>query len=497
MIRINWRFSLIFLLAFLLLIIKINKPFIGHHDWNGVFFGNVLRNTKKFGFWKTKFGAVYTFMPQEASEFNFYTHYPLGFRAFLGISTKFLGVSEFSMRLTAVLFSLLALYLFYRLTAQIFDWKIAFSAGLFFILNPMFLYFGKMPVHEVFGLPFIIWSFNSYLNYFQKKSKKNKLLLILSLFLACQTVWSAYYLTPLFIFHYWIFKKPKLRNNGFFFLLLIPVFCFLSYLALTYWQTASWHNNIFSTLLFRMQIGEQASRYQFTFSQYWKQQILWLTVYFSRIACFLALIYGLIITKKFIKKDWTYLNGLTAVIFIFPFIDLIIFPNLCFIHDYKLYYFLISLPLLAGAGAWYLFKKIRFFQKRRLAPPAALVFIFAFIILERGNYLKALIKSDSSRQAYDLANLIKQKTNPEDLILVASPSFGEHLEPFFIFYGQRKAIFFKPNLDDFKKLKEETNANWLVAIDNREKPAQNLWQFLETNYSYIKHGEFFLFDTRP
>ena len=63
---------LVILLAFFLLLPKIDKPFFGHHDWNGVFYSNIARNYLRYGYLKTKFGEVTNYGRVEAEDFPDY-----------------------------------------------------------------------------------------------------------------------------------------------------------------------------------------------------------------------------------------------------------------------------------------------------------------------------------------------------------------------------------------------------------------------------------------
>ena len=230
--KLNWKLFLVILLAFFLLSYKIDKPFIGHHDWNAVFYAKIAQNTRKFGFLKTKFGAVFPFLHKTETNFRYHTHQPPMLHLLLGLEAKLIGVQEWSMRLLTILFTLTALYFFFKIGEFLFNKKTAFVASLFFIFNPMFLYFGKLPVHETFGLPWLAFSIYRYMIFFQKENRKNFFYLALSLIIGCQTIWSAYYLVPLFIIHYFLFAKnaKKKSGRGFYWLILIPLLSFLSHL---------------------------------------------------------------------------------------------------------------------------------------------------------------------------------------------------------------------------------------------------------------------------
>ena len=492
------KLAFIILLASFFLIYKIDKPFIGHHDWNGVFFGNIANNTLKFGFLKTKFGAVSSFLPQNKTDFSFYTHYPPIFHLLLGLEAKIIGVQEWSMRFLAVIFSLIALFLFYKTVELVFDHKIAFVACLFFIFNPMFLYFGKMPVHEVFGLFFIIFAIYCYIIFFLQGNKRNFFWLVLSLVLACQAVWSGYYLSFLFIVHYYFFKKKKGKKKDKFWLIgLIPLISFLSHIIYTFILTGSWDNGLFATMLFRMQIGDKAKAFSFTLPEYIKHEALWLTVYFTRVLCFFYLIYCLLLVKKIIKRKINFKDSFLLIILIFPFIDIIIFKNVCFIHDYKLYYFLLSIPLLASLSLFWFKKKLEFlWKKNKLITIIIFSLIFGLFITERVKFIKTLLNTSINKSAYDLGLIIKEKSKPGEIILVGSKSWAEFQDLFLNFYGQRKIVYFNPDLESFEKIKSN-QAKFVVFINSREKPSQDLLNLLKQDYKSFQAKAFIFFDLKP
>lgn len=494
------------LLGFLLLSYKLNKPFIGHHDWNAVFYAKIAQNTRKFGFLKTKFGAVYPFLNKTETNFKYHTHQPPLLHLLLGLEAKIIGVQEWSMRLLTIIFTLTALYFFFKIGEFLFNKKTAFVASLFFIFNPMFLYFGKLPVHETFGLPWLAFSIYRYMIFFQKdpsmdsgQERKNFFYLVLGLIIGCQTIWSAYYLVPLFIIHYFLFAKNAKKKPGrrFYWIILIPLVSFLSHLIHSFILKEGFDKGLFSTLLFRMQIGKKATTiYGHTIFQYIKQEILWLTVYFTSILCILNLIYYFLLAKKMVRRRINFRDGFLLIIIIIGFIDPIIFRNLCFIHDYKLYYFLLSIPLLAAAFLFYLKQRLEFiWRKNNFITTCLFCFIFTVFATERFKFTKTLFNTSINKPAYDLGLIIKEKSDDEEIVLVGSKSFAEFQNLFLDFYSQRKIIYFEPNLKEFEKL-NSSQIGLVVFVKEREKPTSELLSYLKGNYSFFEKGEFWFFDLR-
>jgi 4-amino-4-deoxy-L-arabinose transferase-like glycosyltransferase len=483
---------LILILALLLLCYRINKPFVGHHDWNGVFFGNIAHNTQKFGFWQTKFGAAYTFLPQTPQELQFYTHYPPLFHLLQGLLAQIVGVQEWSMRLLSIIFSLAGLAIFFKLVEYLTRRSTAIIASLFFIFNPMFLYFGKMPAHEMFGLTFVVLAIYRYAVYFKTRRKRDYAWLIISLLLGCLTVWSAYYLAPLFIIHYYFLKKKI--NPKMIWLMIIPGLTFSLHLIHTYVLTGSWANNLFQTMLFRMQIGQEAAKYTFTWGQYLKQELLWLTVYFSRPICllsFLALIIFMI-QKRHQAVSWQ--EGIMVAIGIFPVIDLLLFRNVCYIHDYKLYYFLLSTPFWGAVGFNHLCQIVVPKKWSSLLMLGLLGLILFLTIKERLPYYLTLMSGAVNQQAYDLGAIIQKNTKKDQQVLVGSPSFGEFSDLFINYYSQRKTQYFQPTLADLKQSLDE-KTKLVVLIKNREKPDKELSDYLE-KFTALKTGDYYLYEIK-
>lgn len=488
--------SLLLLIACLALLININKPFYGHHDWNGVYFGNALRNTVKYGFLKLKFGFAYTFQPTSATKLNFYTHYPPVFHFCMGLAAKIMGVHEWSMRLVSVIASLVGLYLFLRLTKTLFNQKTAILAGVFYIFNPMFLYFGKMPIHEVIGLALINFVFLKYVRYFYHKSNKNFLKLIIALFLACQTVWVAYYLCPLLWLHHYIFKKQKPDNKSFILILLIPLMSFIGHLVHTYILTNSWDNGLFTTMLFRMQIGLKAFKFNFSWREYIYQELLWISVYFTKILCLLCFIYLLLFIKKLINKKMFLTDSFLVILLLFPLLDMLIFKNLYYIHDYKLFYFLLPIPMIAANCLLSIIQKLaRLWKNNKNINLCIIILVFILVSTERINYVKILLTSSGNKIGYDLGRLINQNTNINDNVLIGSLSFGEYFAYFVNFYGERKNEYFEPNQQAFNKaINKKTKL--VIIPKEREKIEPVLIELLLSEYQFKEDNQWIIFRRR-
>ena len=167
------KFSWLIILILLALILTdhLAKPFIGHHDWNGVFYSQIARNYLRFGLLETKLGQL-------TGPNSFYTHYPPLFPLTLAAAFKVFGISDLVSRLVPVGLTIAGLLVLYRISSS---WVVIAVA-----LTPMLRYFGQMPSQE----PLIIFLTLVSFYFFRKK---NRVGFYLSVILNGLSGWAGYF----------------------------------------------------------------------------------------------------------------------------------------------------------------------------------------------------------------------------------------------------------------------------------------------------------------
>src|SRR3989344_5335062 len=107
----------------------ITKPFIGHHDWNGVYYSNIARNYLRIGLAGTRLGQVTDFgviaLPQ-----NFYTHYPPLLTLVMAGWFKIVGLGDWQARAVPLVFTAGSLLVLAALFKQLKFNRSASLAGL-------------------------------------------------------------------------------------------------------------------------------------------------------------------------------------------------------------------------------------------------------------------------------------------------------------------------------------------------------------------------------
>ncbi|MFH1280018.1 MAG: hypothetical protein ABII08_00215, partial [Candidatus Beckwithbacteria bacterium] len=162
-----WPFILILIISGLILTQNISKPFIGHHDWNGAYYGKIAKNYLNYPLSITKLG-------QMTGENHFYTHYPPLMPLLLALDFMILGISDLSARLLPLGFTILSLLTVFRMTQKLKLKTIIGLSSILIVFTPMLRYFSHMPSQETLMIFFTIFSVNLYIDLITKPKPKHK-----------------------------------------------------------------------------------------------------------------------------------------------------------------------------------------------------------------------------------------------------------------------------------------------------------------------------------
>lgn len=396
------KFSWLIILIFLAFILTdhLAKPFIGHHDWNGVFYSNIARNYLRFGLLETKLG-------QMTGPNSFYTHYPPLFPLTLALAFKAFGISSIVARLLPAVLTIAAIFLLYLITHS---WVVVAV-----VLTPMLRYYSQMPSQEPLIIFLTLLSF-----YFFRK--KNRIGFYLSVILNGLTGWAGYFFYPLLFFlnRRWATKAC-----------LLLVLTFSLHLLHTYLLTGSFlGGGIFDALLLRLgffpMLGKTEPELagQFTWLAYLIKEARMLTVYYTLTLLSLAAI-GLLLCR----------DKITLIFLAWGLSYPLIFSNVVFVHEYFNVFFW---PFLA-------LSLVNLINRIRLKPVLVLI-IFLAIFLERNKFYQALLETKAFEPGYQLGRKINQ-TVPEGgtATVTNSKEFIESQNLFIDFYSDRQIEYIKTN----------------------------------------------------
>lgn len=350
------------------------RPFIGHHDWNGVFYSQISRNFLDYGYWFTKFG-------QMTGPGHFYTHYPPLFTWLLSLWFRLFGVSDVSARLMTLVFYLAGIFLLYKICLALKLKSAAALASCLVVLTPMFRYFSRMPSQEAIILFFTLLSLYFFLT-------KNKRMFYFSVIANGLSGWAGYFFYPLL----WFYDRRMAVKAA-----LILAMIFFLHLAHVYWLTGEiGGGGIFDALLLRLglypRLGlvEPELPGQFTWWAYLLKEAHILTVYYTLTLLSLSAVSFFLARKK-----------LTLVMLVWGLAYPLIFSNVVFVHEY----FNIFLLPFFGLSLAYLFNRfnLRFWY----------LIVFALLIYrERNQFYQALMQTKAFEPGFKLGLEINQ-TTPE------------------------------------------------------------------------------------
>ena len=117
------------------------------------------KNFFRFGYLPLKFGATLATADIRPEERKYLIHYTPALPVLISLSYVIFGVSEMSTRLVPIIASLASVFLVVLLGKELISFRAGIIAGALMAVTPMFIYYGKNPVHEIVLLPFALLAF--------------------------------------------------------------------------------------------------------------------------------------------------------------------------------------------------------------------------------------------------------------------------------------------------------------------------------------------------
>lgn len=366
----------------------------------------MARNFARFGPINLHFAQILS--PGDYN-FHFLPLFTLIWSAFFGV----FGVANWVSRFMAATFSLAAVAVFYQLARRYFSLRVAVMGAIFWLATPMFIYFGKMPVHEIPLMFFVLAALYFYLGGRDR-------LMFFFIILAELTTWPGFFLVPAITIHYFLFGRHSGKRSAARILILLWFVSFVLFgLHLThdYLVTGSFFGGGLAQIFFQRVGGVPLVPYLTTLAH-------WAWTYYSFLIP-LSLV-GLFLVRR---RDILLLL-LTYALF-YP----IIFRDAAFRHDYLLIYFW---PFLALSSA---LAVNRLFSKKPVLIFSFLAIVVGMVAL-RFQYILALENSDLYRDSVVFGQYIHDHTAPADRIRVVTADPNVPWDGWFIgYYADRPIVF--------------------------------------------------------
>lgn len=465
----------------------IDKQFIGQHDWNGAFFGGIVRNYLRYGLVHTKLGQVSGLNYSTDNSFRYHTNHPSGFHLMLAVSAWLFGLSEKSLRLIPILFSVLGVVYLYYLGRYLFNWGVGMLASLFAIATPMFRYYGKLPVYEPVIVPVILMGLFHGLRFLEEHRKRDGLFIGIAIVVAGVIDWTGFYFWPLF-FLFSTFVRRKIPGAFYFWL----VWCVT--LALLFSHIWVLTGNLFGggiggAFWGRIGVGEATGVVSFAWLPFLVQEARWVVVYYTLTLAALSALWCLYTAWLWLKGRLSLGSSFLLLLLVLGLVHNVIFHQAAWIHDYLLYYLMPFLVLSAASLVWEVVRR-----------PAAFMIIGVVLVgavwFERVAFVEALERSNMSRPGYELGMWLRHTSGPGTRFVVASNEFGGFFGTFASFYADRPLVFLKPSIEEWPNILLTFHPDYLIEIHTHNELSDKF----RTQYLYeppvASHQAFTLYRAR-
>jgi hypothetical protein len=327
---------LIFIITVFLLSYKINWPFWGHHEFNGVYYGTIAKNYIRYGIFATRGAQVNNLYPTDQANWSYHQNHPATYPLFLALLITWFGDSEATLRIFSIFASAVGMLYLFKLVKLFTNSAIASSSVILLIFTPLFLYYGSLPVFEPILFPIVCFTLYKFIS---ARNESDYFWIALGGAIAILVDWPGYWLAIWMLFLELLSERRKKLM-----VLLIYAVIFSTLLIIMHqWIAYGTINGLREVGNFRLGVSAQP----YTAYEWVRLLISRSRAFYSDVVLILAAIGGCYYFSR--KKE---IRLLLIVLFIMGMSHITFFRNITWYHDYMLYHLLPFMGVsLSGAFA--------------------------------------------------------------------------------------------------------------------------------------------------
>lgn len=416
----------LFLMVGLLLVMllvwtrNMNRPYIGHHDWDNVLWFSAAENHDRYGIEETRLQQILNTIETSAENWSINQRHPPGISLITYGGISIFGHSEFASRVLPFMASLISVALLYALARRLYDDVHAELAVFLFGFTPLMAYYNTKIGHEQFTLPLIL------LTMLMIVGNRRRGLLIIG-FAGCFISWAWFlFIAIMGLFILWRDGWQRVRwLRG---LWIGGLLGGISLLALMAWQQGDFLQNLMRAFEDRT---AGSSDDTITLLQ-------WIAVVlptFFWIPTPVVTIFGWIglqrerRTRRLVRRQRAILWVPTLVTLIY----VTVFWEATFFHDYLIFYLVAVLCIWASAG----FRHVLLLYGRNQFWRGIMGFLLVLFLVGSARWTYSLHTEDYNEQRQTWGLAAAAVTEPHEEIVTNLPNIGPHVSH----YADRVMLF--------------------------------------------------------
>ena len=285
-------------------------------------------------------------------------------------------------------------------------------------VTPMFIYYGKNPVHDVVQLPFSLLAFYAYRRWVQVEKGGWFITLVFSLIVAMLIGWPGYYAVGLIAIHGFLFSGQK------------RVWVIFPLLATFFFGFYIWHTQLVSPGSIA-EIGASAVSRSgssgFPIAEWIQKEFRYAINLYTGTLLALSGIWTFITLRRVAQRRINDNDILLGFLGVYGAAHAILFRDASWFHEYLLFPFLPFLALSGAIAVNSVLMRLKTAMKRT-------VFIMGVLVLvgwERAGYAKALLTSEYARSDYEEAIQFTRDHEGQDVRI------PEERDVYFVFYADK------------------------------------------------------------